>query len=76
MHRLTLKNDNEDPGYCVGKDENPQSPGKKVEALARPEYSAIEEKNRELYCSNSNQVDNADRENQLEKDCEKAVVLN
>ena len=76
MHRLTLKDDNENPGYCVGKDENPQSPGKNVEALAHPEYSAIEEKNRELYCSNCNQVDNAGREHQLEKDHEKAVALN
>lgn len=74
MHRLAPKDDNENPGDCVGKDENPQSPGEHVEAFAHPEYSAIEEKNRELYCSNSNQVDNADRENQLETDHEKVVV--
>ena len=73
MHRITLEDDHKNPSYGIGKDENPHSPGQKVEALAHSKYSTREEEDRELYWSNSYQVKNAARKTNLEED-EKPVL--
>lgn len=75
MHRLTLENDNKNPSYSVGKDENSKSPRHSFEALAHSKYPTVEEKDRKFYCGNSNQIKNADCKNKLEDHSEKMVVL-
>lgn len=75
MHWLTLEDDNKNSSYSIGKDENSQCPRQHIEVLIDSKYSTIEEKDRELHRGNTNQVENADRKDKLEKRCQWGTLV-